>query len=62
MTTSMVVYGKSMYCPICFRKFKAAEHWNGLPTVTHDIDPLATKDCPNAGQVFVFPTTQVSST
>jgi len=60
--TNMVVFGKTMYCPVCFRKFKATEHWGGLPTVIHDKDSLATTDCPNAGQVFVFPSTQVSST
>jgi hypothetical protein len=58
----MIVFGKSMYCPICFRKFKATEHWGGLPTVCHDTDRLATVDCPNAGKVFSFPATSVSNT
>jgi hypothetical protein len=57
----MIIYGKSMYCPVCLRKFKGQEHWGGLPTVCHDKDTLAAVDCPNAGKIFVFPTSQVSN-
>jgi hypothetical protein len=57
-TSSMVIYGKSMYCPVCLRKFKGQEHRGGLPTVYHDDESWATNDCPNSGKVFVFPTSQ----
>ena len=60
MPECMVPFGESMYCPLCFQKFKAEEEQGGLPTVCHDKDPLASTDCPNAGKMFSFPSVSVS--